>query len=57
MRVKISEFKARLSAYLEAVRRGETVIVLDRKTPVVQLVPLPEAADEFRVVPASRDAL
>ena len=40
--VRIAELKARLSEYLRAVRRGETVAVLDRETPVAQIVPLRE---------------
>jgi antitoxin (DNA-binding transcriptional repressor) of toxin-antitoxin stability system len=31
--VRIAELKSRLSAYLRAVRRGETIAVLDRETP------------------------
>jgi prevent-host-death family protein len=39
-RVRIAELKARLSEYLRAVRRGETIAVLDRDTPVAQIVPI-----------------
>ena len=42
-RVRIAELKARLSEYLRAVRRGETIAVLDRDTPVAHLVPVPHA--------------
>ena len=38
--VRIAELKARLSEYLRLVRRGETVAVLDRDTPVAQIVPV-----------------
>ena len=38
--VRIAELKARLSEYLRAVRRGETIAVLDRETPVAQIVPV-----------------
>jgi prevent-host-death family protein len=38
--VRIADLKARLSEYLRAVRRGETIAVLDRNTPVAQIVPL-----------------
>ncbi len=38
--VRIAELKARLSEYLRAVRRGETVAVLDRHTPVARIVPV-----------------
>jgi prevent-host-death family protein len=38
--VRIAELKARLSEYLRAVRRGETIAVLDRETPVAQIIPV-----------------
>jgi prevent-host-death family protein len=38
--VRIADLKARLSEYLRAVRRGETISVLDRETPVAQIIPV-----------------
>lgn len=38
--VRIADLKARLSEHLRAVRRGETIAVLDRDTPVAQIVPI-----------------
>ena len=38
--VKIAELKSRLSEYLRAVRKGETIAVLDRDTPVARIVPV-----------------
>ena len=40
--VRIADLKARLSEYLRAVRRGESIAVLDRDTPVAQLIPVRE---------------
>jgi prevent-host-death family protein len=40
--VRIAELKARLSEYLRAVRRGETIAVLDRETAIAQIVPIRE---------------
>ncbi|MEX0691220.1 MAG: type II toxin-antitoxin system prevent-host-death family antitoxin [Gemmatimonadales bacterium] len=37
--VKVAELKARLSAYLKHVRRGKSVVVCDRDTPIARLVP------------------
>jgi prevent-host-death family protein len=48
----VSEAKNRLSAFLELVRRGETVVITDRNVPVAQLAPLPAAMrgdDEARL--------
>ena len=36
----VAELKNNLSRYLERVRAGETVLVLDRDQPVARLVPL-----------------
>ncbi len=38
--VRIADLKARLSEHLRAVRRGETIAVLDRETPIAHLVPV-----------------
>jgi len=38
--VRIAELKAKLSEYIRAVHRGETIVVLDRQTPVAQIVPV-----------------
>jgi antitoxin (DNA-binding transcriptional repressor) of toxin-antitoxin stability system len=43
--VKIAELKSHLSAHLRAVRAGESLTVLDRTTPVAQLVPVPSDDD------------
>ncbi len=37
--VGIADLKARLSTYLRFVRRGETVVVLDRRTPIARIIP------------------
>ena len=42
--VRIAELKSRLSDYLDAVRQGETISVLNRDTPVAQIVPVREQA-------------
>jgi prevent-host-death family protein len=41
--VRIADLKARLSEYLRAVRAGESIAVLDRDTPVAQLIPVRES--------------
>jgi prevent-host-death family protein len=54
-RVGVAELKARLSEYLRAVRRGETIAVLDRDTPVAQLSPYQERPT-LRVRPPAETA-
>ena len=41
--VRIADLKARLSEHLRAVRAGESIAVLDRDTPVAQLIPVPDS--------------
>jgi prevent-host-death family protein len=38
--VRIAQLKSRLSEYLRAVRHGEAISVLDRETPVAQIMPV-----------------
>lgn len=38
-KVGIADLKAHLSEHLRKVRRGQTLIVLDRETPVARIVP------------------
>lgn len=49
--VRIAELKAHLSAYLRRVKRGETVTVTDRDTPVAQLVPIEASGTLLRTRP------
>ena len=53
-RVRIAELKSRLSEYLRAVRRGETIAVLDRDTLVAQIVPVRDRPALRIRQPASR---
>jgi len=49
-RAKISELKAKLSAYLRNVRNGETILVVDRTTPIAKLTPIEQPEDEVVIV-------
>ena len=51
--VRIADLKARLSEHLRAVRRGETIAVLDRDTPVAHITPVRERAKLHVRIPAS----
>ncbi len=37
--VRIADLKSRLSEYLRAVRKGRSITVLDRETPIARIVP------------------
>jgi len=45
---RVSELKARLSSFLAEVRKGNTVVVLDRRTPIARLIPY-ENTQELKV--------
>lgn len=47
--VRIAELKSRLSEHLRQVRKGRSLIVLDRDTPIARIVPWDEADSSFRV--------
>jgi antitoxin (DNA-binding transcriptional repressor) of toxin-antitoxin stability system len=46
--VGIADLKARLSEHLKMVRKGRTLTVLDRDTPIAKIVPFTEEAVEIR---------
>ena len=50
--VGIADLKAHLSEYLKSVRKGRTLTVLDRDTPVARIIPY--AADPVEVRRATR---
>jgi prevent-host-death family protein len=50
--VRIAELKARLSEHLRSVRKGRTLTVLDRDTPVARIIPY--AAEPIEVRRATR---
>ena len=47
--VRIAELKSRLSEYVRRVRRGQTITVLDRDTPVARLEPIDATAARLAV--------
>jgi prevent-host-death family protein len=46
LRVTISALKNNLSRYLRSVRKGESIEILDRDTPVARIVPPPRNSTE-----------
>jgi prevent-host-death family protein len=50
--VGIADLKARLSEHLRAVRKGRTLTILDRNTPVARIVPI--GSDPIEVRRATR---
>jgi prevent-host-death family protein len=56
IKAKVSEVKAKLSAYLSEVRQGDVVVICDRTTPIAQLVPLDRKSDDLKIQESSRPA-
>ena len=54
--VRIAELKSRLSEYLRRVRRGGSLTVLDRDTPIARLVPYESEGASLRVRTPAPDA-
>ena len=57
IRATISEVKNSLSAYLRRVKSGESVLVIERRTPVARIVPVGHDAGSVQEMDAvDRDA-
>jgi prevent-host-death family protein len=56
-KVSISELKNQLSAYLQGVRAGESVIVYDRSRPVARIDRVADEDDDDRIAQLQRDGL
>ena len=42
--VRVADLKGHLSEHLRSVQRGHALVVLDRNTPIAQIVPCPNGA-------------
>ena len=47
--VRIADLKSRLSEYLRKVRRGRSITVLDRDTPIARILPYEENGASLKV--------
>ena len=56
-KASISELKNQLSAYLQRVRAGETVVIYDRSRPVARIDRIADEDDDERVVQLQRAGL
>jgi prevent-host-death family protein len=53
-KASISELKNQLSAYLQRVRAGQTVIVYDRNRPIARIDRIADEDDDDRIVQLQR---
>ena len=51
--VGVADLKARLSEHLRSVRKGRPLTVVDRNTPIAQLIPISEGPLETRAATRS----
>lgn len=54
--VKIAELKSQLSRHLRDVQKGETLVVLDRETPIARVIPI-DAGDDIAITPPVSNAI
>lgn len=47
--VRIADLKARLSEYLRQVRKGHSLTVLDRETPIARITPYASEAEPLKI--------
>lgn len=52
--VKIAELKSHLSEYLRSVRNGGEIVVKDRETPIVRIVPYQPPPRRLSTIPATK---
>ena len=55
--VNIQQAKTHLSRHLRRVKRGETLVICDRNTPVAELRPLTASTGQKRLLGALRGAV
>lgn len=53
--VGIADLKAHLSGHLKTVKRGETLLVMDRGTPVARILPAADPSGGLVTRPPTRD--
>lgn len=54
---RVSDLKNQLSRYLDYVRHGETVLVVDRNIPVAELRPLSEESSRGKLAALERKGI
>ena len=55
--VRIAELKSRLSEHLRAVKRGQTITILERDSPIARITPLKSKSSPLVTRPRSARAI
>lgn len=56
-KARIADLKSRLSEHLRAVKRGQTIIILERDTPIARITPLESKGVSLQIRPRSARAV
>jgi antitoxin (DNA-binding transcriptional repressor) of toxin-antitoxin stability system len=56
-KARVSDLKNQISRYLDYVKHGETVLVLDRKIPVAELKPIARKTTKGQLVTLERKGI
>ena len=56
-KASVSDLKTQIGRYLDYVRNGGTVLVLDRKVPVAELKPVPGRSSNGKLVALERKGI
>lgn len=57
IKVRVAELKSRLSEHLRAVKRGQTITILERDSPIARITPLESGSSPLVIRPRSPRAL
>ena len=52
--VSVAALKSKLSAYLDAVKKGQEITITSHQHPIARLVPLEKAVRELGIMPATK---
>ena len=56
-KASVSELKNQISRYLDSVKHGETVLVLDRRVPVAELKPVTGQSSSGKLIALERKGI
>lgn len=54
--VSVAQLKSKLSQYLGEVKKGKEIVVTSHRHSIARIVPMENAADDLRIIPAKKPA-
>ena len=52
--ISVATLKSNLSGYLDAVKKGEKIIVTSHRHPIARLLPIENSLADLEIIPASK---